>query len=140
MASIHSHFAQEPAQLTDRVLRALDCRWVDVLGHPTGRRLLQRQPLPMDVPRIVTAAVERGVALEINGQVDRLDLSDAHVRLARDLGASFVISSDAHATGAFANVRWAVQVARRGWLTAGHVLNTYPLERLRTALRRGKAA
>ena len=140
VASIHSHFAQEPAQITDRVLRALDCRWVDVLGHPTGRRLLQRQPLPMDVPRIVTAAVERGVALEINGQVDRLDLGDAHVRLARDLGASFVISSDAHATGAFANVRWAVQVARRGWLTAGHVLNTYPLERLRTALRRSKAA
>ena len=140
VASIHSHFAQEPAQLTDRVLRALDCPWVDVLGHPTGRRLLQRQALPMDVPRIVEAAVQRGVALEINGQVDRLDLSDANVRMARDRGATFVISSDAHSTGAFANVRWSVQVARRGWLTPGHVLNTYPLERLRAALRRGKAA
>jgi DNA polymerase (family 10) len=140
VASIHSHFAQEPAQLTDRVLRALECPWVDVLGHPTGRRLLQRQPLPMDVPRIVTTAVGKGVALEINGQVDRLDLSDVNVRLARELGARFVISSDAHATSAFANTRWALQVARRGWLTADQVLNTYPLDRLRPALRRARAA
>jgi DNA polymerase (family 10) len=140
VASIHSHFSQEPAQLTDRMLRALECPWVDVLGHLTGRRLLQRQPLPMDVPRIVAAAVAKGVALEINGQVDRLDLSDVNVRLARELGARFVISSDAHATSAFANVRWGLQVARRGWLTAAHVLNTYPLDGLRPALRRTRAA
>jgi DNA polymerase (family X) len=140
VASIHSHFSQEPAQLTDRVLRALECRWVDVLGHPTGRRLLSRQGLPMDMLRVVAAAVERGVALEINGQVDRLDLSDAHVRLARDHGARFVISSDAHSTGAFANVRWSLQVARRGWLTPAHVLNTYSLGQLRPALRRNRAA
>jgi len=140
VASIHSHFSQEPAQLTDRVLRAIECRWVDVLGHLTGRRLLQRQALAMDVPRIVAAAVARGVALEINSQVDRLDLSDVHVRLAREHEAKFIISSDAHSTGAFANVRWGVQVARRGWLTAEHVLNTYPLERLRPALRRARAA
>jgi DNA polymerase (family X) len=140
VASIHSHFSQEPAQLTDRVLRAIECPWVDVLGHLTGRRLLQRQALAMDVSRIVAAAVARGVALEINGQVDRLDLSDVHVRLAREHGATFIISSDAHSTAAFANVRWGVQVARRGWLTAEHVLNTYPLERLRPALRRARAA
>jgi DNA polymerase (family 10) len=140
VASIHSHFSQEPAQLTDRVLRAIECPWVDVLGHLTGRRLLQRQALGMDVPRIVAAAVARHVTLEINSQVDRLDLSDVHVRLAREHGARFVISSDAHSTGAFANVRWGVQVARRGWLTAEHVLNTYTLERLRPALRRARAA
>ena len=140
VASIHSHFSQEPAQLTDRVLRAVECPWVDVLGHLTGRRLLQRQALGMDVPRIVAAAVARGVALEINSQVDRLDLSDVHVRLAREQGATFVISSDAHSTGAFANVRWGIQVARRGWLTAEQVLNTYPLDRLRPALRRARAA
>jgi DNA polymerase (family 10) len=140
VASIHSHFSQEPSQLTDRVLRALECPWVDVLGHLTGRRLLQRQALGMDVPRIVAAAVARGVALEINSQVDRLDLSDVHVRLAREQGAAFVISSDAHSTGAFANVRWGIQVARRGWLTAEQVLNTYPLDRLRPALRRARAA
>ena len=140
VASIHSHFSQEPAQMTDRVLRAIECPWVDVLGHLTARRLLQRQALGMDVARIVAAAVARGVALEINSQVDRLDLGDVHVRLAREHGARFVISSDAHSTGAFANVRWGIQVARRGWLTAEQVLNTYPLERLRPALRRARAA
>ena len=142
IASIHSHFTQDPSQMTDRVLRAVACPYVDVLGHPTGRLLLKRQPLPFDVPRVIAAASAAGVALEINSQVDRLDLNDAHVRLAREHGARFVISSDAHATGALGNVRWGTHVARRGWLTSADVLNTYPADTLRSALRRhsqGKA-
>jgi len=83
VASIHSNFTQEEAQATDRVLRAIDCPYVDVLGHPTGRRLFKREPIAMDVPRVLAAAVERGVALELNGQAERMDLGDVHVRLAR---------------------------------------------------------
>ena len=136
IASIHSHFTQDPSQMTDRVLRAVACPYVDVLGHPTGRLLLKRQPLPFDVPRVIAAAAAAGVALEINSQVDRLDLNDAHVRLAREHGARFVISSDAHATGALGNVRWGTQVARRGWLTSADILNTYTVDALRSTLRR----
>jgi DNA polymerase (family X) len=136
VASVHSHFTQDESQVTDRLLRALDCPYVDVLGHPTSRRLFKREPLAMDLPRILAAAVERGVALELNGQAERMDLGDAHVRLARELGARFVISSDAHSIESFANVQWSLRMARRGWLTPSDVLNTYPLEELRASLRR----
>jgi len=136
VASIHSNFTQEEAQATDRVLRAIDCPYVDVLGHPTGRRLFKREPIAMDVPRVLAAAVERGVALELNGQAERMDLGDVHVRLARELGARFVVSSDAHSIDSFNNVRWSVRMARRGWLTPADVLNTYPLDTLRANLRR----
>ena len=134
VASIHSHFSQEQAQMTDRVLRALDCRWVDVLGHPTGRRLLQRQAL-----RAWTCRDRRGGGGARRGAGDQQPgRSAGSERRPRPAGArhgaTFVISSDAHSTGALANVRWGVQVARRGWLTAEHMLNTYPLERLRPAL------
>jgi len=136
VASIHSNFTQEEAQATDRVLRAIECPYVDVLGHPTGRRLFKREPIAMDIPRVLAAAVERGVALELNGQAERMDLGDVHVRLAREMGARFVISSDAHSIDSFNNVRWSVSMARRGWLAPADVLNTYPLDTLRASLRR----
>jgi DNA polymerase (family 10) len=136
VASVHSHFSQEGAQMTDRVLRALECRWVDVLGHPTGRLLLKREPVRLDVDLITTAAARHGVALEINCQVDRLDLNDANARLARERGVRLVISTDAHSTGALANQRWGVHVARRAWATPDDVLNTRDLPAMRAALRR----
>jgi DNA polymerase (family 10) len=136
VASIHSHFSQDSEQMTDRVLRALDCRWVDVLGHPTGRLLLKREGLRLDVDSVVTAAAQRGVALEINCQVDRLDLNDAHARLAHERGARLVISTDAHSVAALGNLRWGVQMARRAWATPHHVLNTRTLDELRPLLRR----
>ncbi len=136
VASVHSHFTQEEGQVTDRMLKALECPYVDVLGHPTGRRLLKREPLAMDLTRVLEAAVERGVALELNGQAERMDLGDAHVRLARELGARFVISSDAHSTDTFSNVQWGLRMARRGWLTPADVLNTLPIDELRANLRR----
>ena len=136
VASIHSNFTQEVPQATDRVLRAIECPYVDVLGHPTGRRLFKREPIAMDIPRVLEAAVERGVALELNGQAERMDLGDVHVRLAREMGARFVVSSDAHSIDSFNNVRWSVSMARRGWLTPADVLNTYPLDTLRANLRR----
>jgi len=136
IASVHSHFSQDGAQLTDRLLRALDCPWVDVLGHPTGRRLFKRDPLPFDVDAIMGAARSLGVALEINCQVDRLDLNDSHARLARTHGVRLVISTDAHSTTALGNLRWGIQMARRGWVEPDQVLNTRDLDSMRSLLRR----
>jgi len=140
VASIHSGFNQEPAQVTDRLLRALECPWVDVLGHPTGRVILRREPLQADWPRVFAAAAAAGVCLEINCQVDRLDLDDLRAHMARDAGATMVISSDAHSTGALANLRWGVVVARRAWLTPADVLNTRDLAGFRAGLRRHRRA
>jgi DNA polymerase (family 10) len=136
VASIHSHFSQDAGQMTDRVLRALESPWVDVLGHPTGRLLLKRDGLRLDVDRVITAAARHGVALEINCQVDRLDLNDAHARLAHERGARLVISTDAHSVTALGNLRWGVQMARRAWATPEHVLNTRTVDELRPLLRR----
>jgi DNA polymerase (family 10) len=136
IASVHSHFTQEPAQITARLLRAMECPWVDVLGHPTGRRLLKRDPLRFDVDAIVRAAARHHVAMEINCQPHRLDLNDAHARMARDRGVRLVISTDAHSTSELDNLRWGVLTARRAWLGPEHVLNTRDLDSLRPLLRR----
>jgi DNA polymerase (family 10) len=136
VASVHSQFSQEPAQLTDRMLRAIECPWVDVIGHPTGRLLLRRDPLRFDMSAVLDAAAARGLALEINCQVDRLDLNDVHARAARERGIPLVISSDAHAAGALTTLRWGVQMARRAWAGPGDVLNTLPLDELTKRLRR----
>jgi DNA polymerase (family 10) len=138
IASVHSGFNQDHPQMTDRLLRALENPYVDILGHPTGRRILKREPYPFDVTAIVDAAAARGVALEINCQVDRLDLSDVHARLARDRGARLVISSDAHSRIRVGALRWGVLMARRAWLEPVHVLNTRPFDEFRSSLRRNR--
>ena len=138
VASVHSHFSQEIQQMTDRVLRALDSPWVDVLGHPTGRLLLKRDGLRIDVDQVISAAARTGVALEINCQVDRLDLNDAHARAAHERGARLVISTDAHSVPALGNLRWGIHMARRAWATPDAVLNTRPLDELRPLLRRNR--
>jgi DNA polymerase (family 10) len=140
VASVHSHFGQEESQMTERLLRALECPWVDVLGHPTGRLLLKREPARVNMDLLTTAAARLGVALEINAQTARLDLSDAHARLARERGVQLVISTDAHAAGALNNLRWGVQMARRAWATPHDVLNTRGLNELRDSLRRNRRA
>ena len=136
VASVHSHFTQDQPQMTDRILRALECPWVDVLGHPTGRRLLKREPAAMDMSAVVIAAAERGVAMEINCQPERLDLSDAHARLARERGVSLIISTDAHSATALDRLRWGVKIARRAWVRAEDVLNTRSFADFRASLRR----
>lgn len=138
VASVHSHFSQEPGEMTDRVLRALENPWVDVLGHPTGRLLLKRNGYRFDIDRVIGAAAANGVALEINSQVDRLDLNDATARLAHERGARLVISTDAHSAMALGNLRWGVSIARRAWATPDDVLNTRSLEELRPLLRRNR--
>jgi DNA polymerase (family 10) len=140
VASIHSNFAQESQQMTDRILRAIENPWVDVLGHPTGRRLLQRDPLKFDMGAVMDSVSRHGVTLEINCQVERLDLNDSHARAARERGIPLVISTDAHSVNALSRLQWGVQVARRAWAQAGDVINTRPVDEMRARLRRNRRA
>jgi DNA polymerase (family 10) len=140
VASIHSGFNQEPQQMTDRLLRAIDNPFVDILGHPTGRLLLRREPYLYDVGAVIDRAAIKGVALEINSLVRRLDFNDVHARLAGERGVRLVISSDAHSRQAFGVLRWGVTVARRAWLEPRHVLNTLSFSDLKAALRRNRRA
>ena len=136
IASVHSAFGQEEEQMTDRILRALESPFVDIVGHPTGRLLLRRESYQVNVERLIDAASAQRVALEINCQIDRLDLSDVNARLARERGVDLTISTDAHSPESFALLRWGLLVARRAWAGPDAVLNTPPLAELKTRLRR----
>src|SRR5262249_18535823 len=138
VASVHSAFNQDRRQMTDRLLRAIDNPHVDILGHPTGRKILRREPYAFDVDAVIDAAVRRGVALGLNCEVGRPRLSDTHARLGRGRGAALVISSDAHSAKAFSRLRWGILVARRAWLSPAEVLNTRPLADFTSALRRNR--
>jgi len=137
VASVHSHMNLEHAEMTDRLMRALESPNVRVLGHPTGRMLLNRDPYPFDFEKVAAEAVRRNVYLEINGSAERLDLSSAMVRTAKGLGAKFAISTDAHQTKHLApNMQFGVITARRGWLEARDVLNALPLNQFTEAIRK----
>lgn len=138
VASVHSAFNQDRQQMTARLVRAIENPHVDVLGHPTGRIILRRDPYPVDFEAVIEAARSHHVALEINCQVDRLDLSDVHARAARDRGVPIVISSDAHSRYALGNLRWGVLIARRAWLAPSDVLNTRPFDEFKASLRRNQ--
>ncbi len=136
VGSLHSRLNMEAAEMTERVLRALDNPRLHVWGHPLARLILKREPVALDVERVLEAAMQRGVALEINGQPDRLDLPDTWIRAARQMGARFVISSDSHSVQQFGNLRYGAGQARRGGLTPAEVLNTRSAHDLVTSLRR----
>jgi len=128
IGSVHSHMNLEAQEMTDRLMRALESPSLRVMGHPTGRILLNRDPFPFDFERVATEAARRNVYLEINGSPERLDLSGAMVRTAKALGAKFAISTDAHQTKHLgANMPFGILTARRGWLEARDVLNALPL-------------
>ena len=135
IGSVHSHMNLEAAEMTDRLLRALECPHLRILGHPTGRMLLHRDPFPFDFDRIVAEAVRRGVWLEINASPERLDLNGVLVRAAKAKGARFTISTDAHHPSHLGSMRYGVVTARRGWLGPGDILNTLPAGRFAAALR-----
>ncbi len=135
IGSVHSHMNLEAAEMTDRLLRALECPHLKILGHPTGRILLHRDPFPFDFERVVAEAVRRGVWLEINASPERLDLNGAMVRTAKSRGAKFTISTDAHHPKHLDSMRYGVITARRGWLGPADVMNTLPVDRFAAALK-----
>jgi DNA polymerase (family 10) len=124
IGSVHSHMNQESEEMTDRLLHALECPHLKVLGHPTGRLLLHREPFAFDFDRVVGEAVRRGVWLEVNASPERLDLSANHIRAAKAKGARFIISTDAHHPKHLLNMRYGIATARRGGLSAEDVVNT----------------
>ncbi len=134
IGSVHSHMNMESAEMTDRLLRALECPSLRILGHPTGRLLLQRDPFPFDFDRIAGEAVQRGVWLEINASPERLDLSGPLIRAAKTKGARFTISTDAHHPKHLGLMRYGVVTARRGWLGPGDIMNTLPADRFAAAI------
>ena len=138
VASIHSAIAQDEADMTARVIKAIEHPSVDIIGHLTARMLLRREGSKVNVEKIIDAAKANGVALEINSQPHRLDLCDSHARLARDRGVKLVIDSDAHEISALGYTRWGVLTARRAWLTKDDVLNTLPVKEFRKRLRRNR--
>lgn len=134
IGSVHSYMNLEPAEMTDRMLRALECPQLRLIGHPTGRLLLVREPFPFDFERVAAEAARRGVWMEINSSPERLDLYDALLRQAKALGVRFVINTDAHHPRHLHNMRYGVAMARRGWLEPPDVLNTLPLKEFRQAI------
>jgi DNA polymerase (family X) len=135
IGSVHSHMNLEAAEMTDRLMRALESPSLRLMGHPTGRILLNRDPFPFDFERVATEAARRNVYLEINGSPERLDLSGALVRTAKNLGCKFAISTDAHQTKHLGiNMPFGVLTARRGWLEARDVLNAQPLSEFEKAI------
>ena len=136
IASLHSGLTQPRDIATPRMLRAIENPWVDMIGHPTGRKLLRRDGADLDIDAVLDAAARHGVAMEINGQADRLDLRPEHARKARARGIPIAIDSDAHSPRGLALKRWGVIMARRAGLTPADCLNARPFDAFRKALRR----
>ncbi|MGH2997226.1 MAG: PHP domain-containing protein, partial [Gaiellaceae bacterium] len=134
--SLHAGQRAERRELTRRVVEAMRHPAARCLSHPTGRLINHRPPNALDLERVLEVALETGVALEVNGLPDRLDLRDEHVRLATEAGVPIVCSTDAHSTRGLDNMRLSVATARRGGASAGHVLNTIGLRELESRVRR----
>lgn len=136
VCSIHSRFHLPREKQTERIIRAMDNPYFNILGHPTGRLIHGRPPYGLHMDRLMEAAVQRGCFMELNAQPDRLDLNDVHCRMARDLGLKIAVSSDAHVGRDLDFMRFGIGQARRGWLEARDVLNTRSWEVLRKLLKR----
>ena len=138
VASVHSHFEQPRAEMTRRFVAACENPHVNIIGHPTTRRIGKRPPVELDFGELFRACARTGTALEINASPQRLDLPSDHIRAARDAGVKFAIDSDAHSVSDLGNMPYGVGTAQRGWLTPDDVINTWPLEALRAFLRKGR--
>jgi DNA polymerase (family X) len=135
VASVHSYMNLEPAEMTGRILAAMESPYTQIIAHPTGRLLLRREPFVYDMEKVMKAAAKAGVAMEANAYPDRLDLCDVHLRLARQCGVKIVISTDSHSTGNLSYMKYGVITARRGWIEKKDVINTLPVDEFLAALR-----
>jgi DNA polymerase (family 10) len=140
VASVHSHFDQDRGDMTRRFITACENPYVNVIGHPLTRKIGRRPPVDVDLAELFRACARTGTALEVNSSPARLDLPGDYIRQARDAGVKFAIDTDAHAVGDLGNLPYGVGTAQRGWLTSDDVINTWPLERLREFLRKGRAS
>ncbi|MEU0004811.1 DNA polymerase/3'-5' exonuclease PolX [Streptomyces sp. NPDC006314] len=136
VASLHSHFDQDRAAMTGRLVRACENPYVNIIGHPTTRLIGKRPGVDADWEEVFAACARTGTALEVNAQPDRLDLCDEDILRAKAYGVRFAVDSDAHSVPHLAQLRYGVGTAQRGWLTRDDVINTWPLPRLRRFLRK----
>lgn len=135
IGSVHSHFNLSAQEQTERMLRALENPYLRILGHPTGRILLKREPYPLDIDRVLHRAAELGVAVEHNAAPARADLNDRNLRAAKEFGCRIVVNTDAHAIAELDQMRFGMTQLRRAWLTADDILNTKDADAFLAALR-----
>ena len=139
IGSVHSHMNLEASEMTDRLLRALESPSIRILGHPTGRRLLERDAYPFDAEQVFSTAVARNVVLEVNASPERLDLNGQMIRMAKSKGARFSIATDSHHPKNLPGIRYGISTARRGWLEKADVVNTLSAVELERFFSRGSA-
>jgi DNA polymerase (family 10) len=130
VAAVHSGFNMGINEMTSRVIKAIDSGYVNILAHPTGRIINEREPYAIDLRKVAEKAEEKGVVMEIDSYPSRLDLNDASIFAIRDYKVLFSIDSDAHSVSHFDNLRYGIGMARRGWLTKEKVINTMPARRI----------
>ena len=139
IASIHSRFNMGPREMTARMLTAMDSPHLTIVGHPTGRLLLSRDPYGIDLDAVIEKAAATGVALEVNADPHRLDLDWRVLRRVRDHGVAISIGADAHNVAGISNVEFGVGIARKGWLGPDDVVNAQPLDRFLARVARRRA-
>lgn len=130
IAAVHYDFHQEPEKMNKRILNALENEYVDILAHPTGRKLKERQAYELDFEQLFQKATETGTILEVNSSPKRLDLKDIHVKMALEHGCQLVVNTDAHHVHDLGNIGLGVATARRGWAEEKDIINTLPLKKL----------
>jgi DNA polymerase (family X) len=135
VCSIHSYMQLDRAAMTDRMLACIENPYAQIIGHPTGRRLLARESFDYDMERVLDACAKHGVAMECNSYPERLDLRDVYLRMCKERGVKVVISTDSHNTLHLPYIRYGVTMARRGWLEKANVINTLPCDQFLAALR-----
>jgi DNA polymerase (family 10) len=136
VGSIHSHFNLDGEKQTQRLIKAMSNKNINIIGHPTGRKIGDRDPYKLDMKKLISEAVELNCVLEINAHPSRLDLNDFYAKMVKDKGGKLVISTDAHSIEGLSHVKYGVYQARRGWIEKKDVINTYTIEDLRKFLSR----
>jgi DNA polymerase (family 10) len=140
IASVHTSFRMSADAMTKRIVRAIEHPLVDAIGHPSGRKIEQRQGYEVDMEAVIEAAARTKTMLEINANPDRRDLSELHARAAAEAGVMLVINTDSHRVGGFRVARYGIATARRAWLGATQIANTRPWSELLTLRKRARAA
>ncbi|EKF84806.1 DNA polymerase/3'-5' exonuclease PolX [Methanobacterium formicicum] len=130
IAAVHYDLRQDPEKINERISRGLENEHVDILAHPTGRKLKERQPYKLDIENLFQKASESGTILEVNSQPKRLDLKDIHVKMATEYGCQLVVNTDSHHTSDLSYMELGVSTARRGWAEKKDIINTLPIKKL----------